>query len=71
MVAVEASQEQIASQYGSIFFRAVPVLMFLPGYTNMTNRLKLILADAAVAFVMAVFAIALVLRFATGIIVWN
>lgn len=37
----------------------------------MTTRAKLILADAAVALVMTAFAIAMVLRVATGIVVWN
>lgn len=36
----------------------------------MTPRAKLLLADAAVALVMAAFAIAMVLRFSTGIVVW-
>lgn len=42
----------------------------LPEILNMTQRAKLILADAAVALVMAAFAIAMVLRFAVNFVVW-
>lgn len=36
----------------------------------MTQRTKLILADAAVALVMAAFVIALMLRFTSNFVIW-